>query len=426
MKKIEIHINEYGPLSGQTITLAPFMLFIGKSGLGKSYANYLTYYFFSSFTQGRLKGPVENKLRESRPGQPFTITADELCQWLNDGAEPFLRALLGNDQLTCRVHFTLPLEEKQLTVSYTQEDLTAELPQELEGQQIIIFHVTVNASSPIRSIAHTPDRTTDPTASSVTQALSLYLQAHLFGETFARSVLLPPSRSVWACQHATAPDSASSPADLYHLSLRDAALSSICLSIGKSSRRIVTPLVEELIGGTLSNRKGRLSLKLSNGPEIPLTASASSVQELTPLLFHLLNWSDVPHTLCLENPETQLSPDRQVGIANLLSLLVNRSSFLHLTTHSDYFLQRINQLIKTGYIRQEHPQTFRRLCKEHKLNSHFYLDARQIKAYYFHADEHRQSHIEELEIGRNGIPFSPYFDTINRLRDDDNFLNTLL
>ena len=426
MKKIEINIHEFGPLSGQTITLAPFMIFTGKSGLGKSYVNYLTYYFFSSFTEGRLKDLVEYKLRESRPDQPLTITEDELRQWLNDGAEPFMCELLGNDRLTCQVNFAFRLEEKQLTISYTKEDLTPELPKELEGEQMIIYYVTVNASSPIRSIAHTPDRTTDPTASSLARALGYYLQDHLFGEEFSRSVLLPPARSAYASKLYTAQDRATSSADLYHRALRDAGLSRIGLTVGKPSRRLITPLVEKMLGGKLTYRKGRFTLELPDGPKIPLTASASSVQELSPLLFHLMNWSNIPHILCLENPEAQLHPDMQVEIANLLAILVNESSFLHLTTHSDYFLQRINQLIKTGYIRQEQPKTFKRLCKEHKLNSRLYLDASQIKAYYFHADENRRVHIEELAIGRNGIPFSTFFDTVKKLRDDDDFLNTLL
>ena len=116
----------------------------------------------------------------------------------------------------------------------------------------------------------------------------------------------------------------------------------------------------------------------------------------------------------------------QVDIANLLAALFNKQSFLQLTTHSDYFLQRINQLIKIGYIRQEQPEAYKKLCEDRKLNNRFNLDAGQIKAYYFHADENHQSHVEELEIGRNGIPFSTFFDTVKKLREEEDYLNDIL
>lgn len=423
MKKIEIIINEFGPLSNQTITLAPFMIFTGKSGLGKSYANYLTYYFFSSFTEGRLKGLVENKIKKDRTDQQFTITEDELRQWLNNEVEEFMRDFLGDGSLICNVNFIFSLgDDKILNISYTKEDLKKELQETLESQRIIMADVTINSSSKSHIYEFTPDET----SSSITRVLGQYLQKNLFEQYFVKSIILPPARGAYVGENYTTKDRIASSTGMYRLFLRDSDQSQIPFPVEKADRQFFTSQIERLIDGKLVSEKGLQSLELPNGHKIPLTASASSIKELSPLLFYTMNWPNMPLSICLEEPEAHLHPDMQVDIANLLAALFNKQYFLQLTTHSDYFLQRINQLIKIGYIRQEQPEAYKQLCKDQKLNNRFYLDANQIKAYYFHADENHQSHVEELKIGRNGIPFSTFFDTVKRLREEEDNLNDIL
>lgn len=422
MKKIEIIINEFGPLSNQTITLAPFMIFTGKSGLGKSYANYLTYYFFSSFTEGRLKGLVENKIKKDRTDQQFTITEDELRQWLNNGVEEFMRDFLGDNSLTCNVNFSFSIgENKQLNISYTKE-LGKELQETFEDQRIVIANVTINSSPPVRIYEYTPDETT----ASITKVLQWYLQSLLFEQRIIKSIILPPARGAYVGENYTTKEKIASSTGMYRLFLRDSDEGVLAFPLEKADRQFFTSQIERLIDGKLVSEKGLQSLKLPNGHKISLTASASSIKELSPLLFYMMNWPNMPLSICLEEPEAHLHPDMQVNIANLLAALFNKQSFLQLTTHSDYFLQRINQLIKIGYIRQEQPEAYKKLCEDRKLNNRFYLDAGQIKAYYFHADENHQSHVEELEIGRNGIPFSTFFDTVKKLREEEDYLNDIL
>lgn len=423
MKKIEIIINEFGPLSNQTITLAPFMIFTGKSGLGKSYANYLTYYFFSSFTEGRLQGLVENKIKKNRTDQQFTITEDELRQWLNNGVEEFMRDFLGESSLTCQVNFSFSIgENKQLNISYMREELGKELQETFEGQRIVMANVTINSLPPVRIFEFTPDAT----VSSITRVLAQYLQDYLFEQQFVKSIILPPARGAYVGENYTTKDRIASSTGMYRLFLRDSDQSLISFPGGKPDRQFFTSQIEKLIDGKLVSEKGLQSLELPNGHKISLTASASSIKELSPLLFYMMNWPNMPLSICLEEPEAHLHPDMQVDIANLLAALFNKKSFLQLTTHSDYFLQRINQLIKIGYIRQEQPEAYKKLCEDRKLNNRFYLDAGQIKAYYFHADENHQSHVEELKIGRNGIPFSTFFDTVKKLREEEDYLNDIL
>lgn len=420
MKKIEVIINEFGPLSNQTIALAPFMIFTGKSGLGKSYVNYLTYYFFSFFTEGRLKDFIGNKVRKDRTDQQFAITEDELRQWLNSGVEKFMRDFLGDDSLICNVNFVFSLgEENPINISYVRKKPDKESQNDIFN---VGASVAINGKINYRSLGFNQEEVSE----TITFFLSYYLQDYLFGQQFVKSIILPPARGAYVGENYTTKDRIASSTGMYRLFLRDSDQSLISFSGGTADRQFFTSQIERLIDGKLVSEKGLQSLELPNGHKISLTASASSIKELSPLLFYMMNWPNMPLSICLEEPEAHLHPDMQVDVANLLAALFSKQSYFQLTTHSDYFLQRINQLIKIGYIRKEQPEAYKRLCEDRKLNNRFYLDAGQIKAYYFHADENHQSHVEELEIGRNGIPFSTFFDTVKKMREEENYLNDML
>ena len=116
----------------------------------------------------------------------------------------------------------------------------------------------------------------------------------------------------------------------------------------------------------------------------------------------------------------------QISIANLLAAVKNRGSFIQLTTHSDYFLQRINQLIKLGEIRKNNAEQFKDICHEKKLSNRFYLDKEDVKAYYFEMKNDGMTQIKDLNIDKNGIPFSTFFDTVQRLNEDEEFLNEIM
>ena len=62
MSNIKIHIIELGPVKDCELTLAPVMLFTGKSNLGKSYVNFLAYYVYNLFSSQRLYDFITNKI----------------------------------------------------------------------------------------------------------------------------------------------------------------------------------------------------------------------------------------------------------------------------------------------------------------------------------------------------------------------------
>ena len=116
----------------------------------------------------------------------------------------------------------------------------------------------------------------------------------------------------------------------------------------------------------------------------------------------------------------------QIGIADLLAACLNKRMYIQLTTHSDYFLQRINQLLKIGYIRQHNEGIYTKMQQEQGLNQRYYISHDQVKAYYFRLNAQQQVEIVSLEITEKGIPMSTFFDTVHRLNERENYLDNLL
>lgn len=72
MQDIKLVINEYGPLKNTELSFAPMMVFTGDSNLGKSYVNYLWYYFMASFTPLVLSEFISSKF-------VFTEKTEDIC-----------------------------------------------------------------------------------------------------------------------------------------------------------------------------------------------------------------------------------------------------------------------------------------------------------------------------------------------------------
>ena len=82
--------------------------------------------------------------------------------------------------------------------------------------------------------------------------------------------------------------------------------------------------------------------------EIPLNQTSSMVSELAPLVLFLRSLVQPGDTLIIEEPEAHLHPGAQADIAVILARLVRAGVRVIITTHSDWLLQEIGNLIRAG------------------------------------------------------------------------------
>ena len=79
--------------------------------------------------------------------------------------------------------------------------------------------------------------------------------------------------------------------------------------------------------------------------DIPLHLASSSARGLSDLYFYLKHVAEPGQILIIDEPESHLSPTNQVLMARLLVFCVNSGLKVLITTHSDYIVKEINNLI---------------------------------------------------------------------------------
>ncbi len=419
MAKFHINVLQLGPVKDFELRLAPVMLFTGASGLGKSYINFLAYYAYAVFSGERIYKYIESKLDvdiDNTDSFKLTIEFEDLKEWLEKDVVDFFRYLLNYPNIKCDIQFVFDCEETKIVFEYKGSKVKAH-DGELIGATLDVNgrqeSVMIFGGSLKRQV--------------IISHLSNGLSRFLFETRIVRSILLPPGRaSLMSSDYST--QSRSSKTGMYDIFLRDNDFINADVLRNESTpqeKKFFEEQIHNLIHGDLVYSKEGINYALDGGVSIPLEAAASSIKELAPLLMWILSGRIGNRSICVEEPEAHLHPQMQVDLANLLAACINKGAIMQITTHSDYFLQRVNQLIKLGRVKKENGEMFEKYYDENKLNPLYYLDEHLINAYYFH-EENGLTKIEKSESGVEGLPLETFFDTIKYLSGEEEKINELI
>lgn len=82
--------------------------------------------------------------------------------------------------------------------------------------------------------------------------------------------------------------------------------------------------------------------------DLPLHQASASARGLADLYFYLRHAARRDHLLIVDEPESHLDTENQVRLAHLLSRIVKSGIRVLITTHSDYIVKEINNLLMLG------------------------------------------------------------------------------
>lgn len=406
VKKITIHIDQLGPVRNSDIELKPFMVFTGESGTGKSYTALLVHYVYKVvckpsglrefFNYLGASYDEHKKQIEGEEGVLFQFTLQQLENWVSASAVKYVGEMLGNFSLDGKVSINFLGLDDNYQFYYKKDAIEI-------GDDVEYFdRVTMNGKYTMRFRSDIDNWNTQPYQ---------LLTNDIFKIPQYNTFLLPPSRGGLVCLNDVGRgDYKISPAGMYNEFIEDLGY----LKSAKSERlleEVYQPVSESLLNGKINIRENELFFEQDNR-EIPISAGAASIKELAPFAIMLQKGLVEQYSVMFEEPETNLHPELQIKVADTLAYLLQQGCRFQITTHSDYFLQRINQLIKLGKL-------------PHKEND-VYIEEDKIAAYYFEKSDNANTTIKPLEIGKNGIPFSTFFDTVKKLSDEENRINNML
>ena len=175
--------------------------------------------------------------------------------------------------------------------------------------------------------------------------------------------------------------------------------------------------IKEIMGGYYRASDDAIRFKSKARKEcafdLPLHLASSSARGLVDLYFYLRHVAAPDDLLLVDEPESHLDTKNQILLARTLARMVGAGVRVLITTHSDYLIKEINNLIMLHELAQEDVHEFRRLG----YTSDDALDRTAVRAYI--TEEHE---LTECRVDRFGIDMPVFDETIDRINRVSNEL----
>ncbi len=453
--KINIAVENFGPIEKAEIDLRPLTIFVGESNTGKTYLAALIYalqrafegiprlpwlyYNTSQFNpiyhsqpadlsnQIVLQETQETQKKLADTGQPFKFS--DLPKWVQDRLkcgsahsemlESELKRHFGYESISEMVRFTKDRDEV-MKISF-------EVQEENQTLWSLCFYdsgTEINIDKYIYKdiVFGTEDRDIFQRALNVKDkgiplrflmqksATSYYLPAARSGLMETRGIItssLIDLATHGGSEHFT----------------KDSTFSGMIADflkfINNYEEREIYPSEIVEVSKTLENKVLQGEIEASQPAEVgdiqfryrPLKSekslrisqTSSMISELTPLVLLLRSVVFYGDTLIIEEPESHLHPRAQTQIAITLARLVRAGVRVIITTHSDWLLQQIGNLIREGELKKHDTET---------SELPHWLLKEEVGAWWFHTDKP----VEEIPFDRiEGIEPRDYEDVADNL-----------
>ncbi|MGS7467769.1 AAA family ATPase [Bacillus paranthracis] len=156
-----------------------------------------------------------------------------------------------------------------------------------------------------------------------------------------------------------------------------------------------------------------ISSSKENAKNINLHVSSSTVKTMFGLDFYLNHIAERGQFLIIDEPELNLHPDNQRKIARILAKMANAGVHVVISTHSDYIIKELNNLIMlSNDFKSKADIMYRYGYKSDEI-----LKPNDVSAYVFRDNEIKKMEINENE-GIVALTFDEVINAYNEAADD--------
>lgn len=412
--KIRFEIESLGPIRDSVIDFKPFLLFSGESNTAKSYTAMAVYYLLFMLNNDKSMTELASRVfdiktidrdlndKKMKKIELSGNLKDELERLYNSNINRFMAYMLGYDAFSCstKLKLAIPLDAEILINKTNGEQWLVEV---LLGSDSFAYSFGL----PGRSVKHSLSKQESFLSILIGDLCKRLVFVHMNRSGF----FLPPARG--ALSGVTSSEwKKFSGIGMYKEFVE--GLDSVRFSdfdpygVIEEQKNFVNPLFETLLNGKIKVEKDSVSYTTAGSrKQMPLTAGSSSVKELFPL-YLLLNRVPIDRlSICIEEPEAHLHPELQRSAALLLAYIVNKGGFIQITTHSDFFVNQVNNLLKLHFIKKKNGGEFLNALKETGIRAEFVLDPEDMGAYYFEKVKN-SVRVRELNVSEKGMPMESF------------------
>lgn len=406
MKCIKVRIDQLGRIRDSEILVSPLMVFSGESGLGKSYLALLCHYFFELlintsrlnhfFVDNNIDFNVLSKDFKDA-GTALEIKKQDLEAWMAKDAILYLRYMLGYDGISGQIEITLP-ESVPDTMAFTYKKELTGLVDEEEIYTILS----------LGNLRFRIQEKTQFDESPFAFLLRFVMIDYIFGnyQMLDSTFVLPPSRGPILTEQIIPTTG------MYSEFLNDMAGLNRIKPRPDTASEIVLKLFRTILEGEV-NKEETTYIYTTNDASMPVSAAAASIREIAPLQI-LAKKQDVSRcAILVEEPEAHLHPLKQRMMADIIGALSHNGAIMQITTHSDYFLRRLNELIMFAKAKNttDDSDKLRTLSEKVNIVEDMSIDESIIGAYLLRKQADNTSIAVKQDIS-NGIPFAAFRDAI--------------
>lgn len=448
-------IKNLGPIKEAKIDLSPkLILFTGPNNSGKTYLAFLIYGLIKRANSFLIDKTIQidiGDLRNRVNGMDIPIDFEKLWEHKKDKIgilKYYLGNIFGISKEEAEVlfkDFKIQLEEDQETFKRRLTDLEINISPTIEGT-VLLFKkekgeskISIELSGELKNRFHL-DLILE---SFLSNLLSFYpfLSAAIFPVernsiyTFSKELSLKRHELIEQIQNLKDYDPVefiNKRSTRYPLPVRDGLeIAEDLVHTQKTKGEyydFAIQLERELLHGEMivsKNGEVLFSHEKAKTKKMPIHLTASIVKTLSSLVFYLKHIAKKGDLIIIDEPELNLHPENQLILTRLFARLINNGLRLLISTHSDYIIREINNLILLSNFDSE---TLKKKRKELLYKEKEYIKPEDINAYAFEykRSNARKVDVKKIKIDDDGLEIKAMDETIDQLNDTTDELHYAL
>lgn len=176
--------------------------------------------------------------------------------------------------------------------------------------------------------------------------------------------------------------------------------------------------IEKIIlrGNLKVSEDGEILYHVSNNTDLGYNESSSAVKTLAPLVFYLRHTAGHFNILFVDEPELNLHPKNQILLAKIFVKMINAGLRLVVSTHSDYIIREINNMIMADGLNKAGDEIMAKMGYDKSLC----LSQDKFAPYLFQKNAKGKVIVEPLAVDRYGFNMPSIDDAINQQNDVTN------